>query len=782
MGVACLLPLPFLVFGCTKGTDPAQVTEYQSGSFLYTEIDDVGPNDPWGKAIGDLNNDGRIDIIVGGHEPQALTIMQRIARKLRLRTFDHLRGELVWYQSPNWEKHSISSDYAIRTDIESGDMDNDGDLDVIAVTDVGVGWFENPDWEFHLIKAGKLHDVEAWNLDDDPELEIVVRNQSLFGYDNGDEIRIFDRANDHSWTETLLSAFHGEGLLVTDINSDSRLDILVNKVVYLNSRLANGSVKWNRFQYDTNPESDDVFIAAADIDGDGLIDIVNSPSEPAGSMEKVSWFRNSGRPGVWSEHVIDANVESVRHFVGVADFDSDGNNDVVTAAMPQGKNPAEVAVYWNKGNGDNWQKEVIGSNGSHSMRIVDVNGDFAPDLIGANWQHEDQDKPYPVQLWLNQSKLTEDWQRHVIDEERPGTATFVFAEDLNQDDLPDIVTGGYWYLNPGSIDGNWQRRALGPTANNAALILDYDRDGLPDVLASNWRGYLDAPTLWQRFLNRTRIQRFDYDDSGNKFVWAHNLGDGEFAVLHNIEIANGDFLQGAAVLQGVNSSQIFLSWHSEDSALQVITEPADLTNGIWTITDLPNPSEDEALTVVDINADGIPEIVTGTRALVRSIDSDNWVTRRIVKSSERPDRHSIADIDGDGIVDLVIGYEAVSRSGLVAWYKNNGKISSTWEENIIAKLIGPMSLSTSDMDDDGDLDIVVGEHNLENPTTARLIWFENLHSDGSQWAPRLIGIGDEHHDGALSVDLDNDGDIDVVSIGWGHNRVLIYENRRVTGN
>ena len=42
--------------------------------------------------------------------------------------------------------------------------------------------------------------------------------------------------------------------------------------------------------------------------------------------------------------------------------------------------------------------------------------------------------------------------------------------------------------------------------------------------------------------------------------------------------------------------------------------------------------------------------------------------------------------------------------------------------------------------------------------------------------PRFIHKGDEHHDGALVVDLDGDGDQDVVSIGWGHHKVIVYEN------
>ena len=53
--------------------------------------------------------------------------------------------------------------------------------------------------------------------------------------------------------------------------------------------------------------------------------------------------------------------------------------------------------------------------------------------------------------------------------------------------------------------------------------------------------------------------------------------------------------------------------------------------------------------------------------------------------------------------------------------------------------------------------------------------FENL-GRGRQWRRHLVYTGDEHHDGAILVDLDRDGDLDVISIGWGHNKVVIYEN------
>ena len=103
-----------------------------------------------------------------------------------------------------------------------------------------------------------------------------------------------------------------------------------------------------------------------------------------------------------------------------------------------------------------------------------------------------------------------------------------------------------------------------------------------------------------------------------------------------------------------------------------------------------------------------------------------------------------------------------------------------WPEHVIAEVVGPMSLDVADVDSDGDMDVVVGEHNLASPQQARLLWFENL-DRAMRWKEHLIHRGDEHHNGALTVDIDNDGDIDVVSIGWGHGKVVIYENRRQRG-
>jgi hypothetical protein len=78
-------------------------------------------------------------------------------------------------------------------------------------------------------------------------------------------------------------------------------------------------------------------------------------------------------------------------------MDKDGATDIVTASMHQGTAPHEVSVYINLGKGRNWLKRPIGLQGSHSMRLVDVDGDTDVDVFGANWSGNRQE----VTLWEN---------------------------------------------------------------------------------------------------------------------------------------------------------------------------------------------------------------------------------------------------------------------------------------------------------------------------------------------------------------------------------------------
>ncbi len=712
----------------------------QAGTrFTYVPVDTQGPTNLWMKSVGDIDGDGDPDLVAGGHDG----------------------GGLVWYENPSWAKHTIDAESPMSTDAEVGDVDKDGDNDVVALTDSQVIWYENtgnPTWQAHPIADEVLHDVEIADLDKDGDLDVVARNQGEFGA-SGETLYFYRQNTPTDWSEHTLPIPNGEGLHLADLDQDGDQDVVINGTWYENTRdILNGP--WTAHSYTTAWTHPNSFVATGDINGDGRLDIVLSPSELEGGTYRLSWFEAPADPTAseWTEHIIANSVETVLHFVGAADFDNDGTVDVATAEMQQGQDPDEVSVYRNvNGDGLTWTKEVLADTGSHSMRVLDVDDDGDMDLYGANWQSDQ------VELWVNQTcpATLDNWVRHVVDNDRPWQSVFITSANIDDDQLPDIVAGAWWYQNPGTPGGSWTRHDIGDPLYNMAAVYDFDGDGKPDILGTQGQG----------------------SNANSQFVWAHNLGGGSFEILHNVEDAEGDFLQGVAVdaVAPDNKLGVALSWHTAGNGIQTLAVPANPTVDTWTWRQISPTAQDEALSSGDIDRDGDIDLLLGTLWLENQ--GDTWVVHTLHDTEgapygeSDPDRNRLGDINGDNRLDAIVGYEAISTDGKLAWYEQGLDATAAWTEHPIATVTGPMSLDVVDMDGDGDPDVVVGEHNLDNPENATLYVFENVDGHGEQWQQHEVYTGDEHHDGAQTVDIDGDGDLDIISVGWGNNEVLLYENQ-----
>lgn len=339
------------------------------------------------------------------------------------------------------------------------------------------------------------------------------------------------------------------------------------------------------------------------------------------------------------------------------------------------------------------------------------------------------------------------WRRHVVDENRPGKAVFVIPADIDHDGRPEILAGAFAYHRTGIALDRWSRTRLGGDLGNVALAADLDRDGYLDLIGT--KSDADYPV-------------------DSTLVWLRGSTAGALLPGSTIPPGHGDFLQGIALVgSSEHGAQIAFSWHKGRNGIQLLS----LTNGQPdSLGVISTYSQDEQLTAADIDGDGRTDLVTGTRWLRRSDSA--WSLGTIDTTTASPDRNRVADINGDGKPDVVTGFEAISVPGWVCWYQQAG---NGWIRHDVAELVGPMSLDLGDLDADGDIDIVVGEHNLKQPTSARLLILENL-GGGAAWRQIEIARGDEHHDGAQLVDIDGDGDPDVISVGWGHSKVLLYEN------
>jgi hypothetical protein len=371
---------PCILF-CVLLTGLPTLAGPQELTFQHVVIDAKPPQNPWIKIVGDLNADGKLDVIIGGS-----------------------KGPLVWYRNPDWKKSVIADGGYDTVAGAAVDIDGDGDLDIALG---GVVWFENPSpagdasngpWSAHGVERRRGHDLLASDLDGDSWVDLVMRDQSGFGSKTGHSVFIYKQITSDQWTMRELRCGEGEGIRVADLNGDRRPDIVIGGSWFEN----NGDLlkgPWTEHMFSTEWNYPHTKVAIGDLNGDGRPDIILAPAELKGGTHRIAWYEAPTRTtaGNWKQHVIEEPVETVVHALDVADFDGDGQLDLAAARMHQGKSPQEVVVYLNTGGGLHWKRQVIATTGSHDIVAVDVDGDGRPDLLGAN-----HGGPYqPVELWLN---------------------------------------------------------------------------------------------------------------------------------------------------------------------------------------------------------------------------------------------------------------------------------------------------------------------------------------------------------------------------------------------
>lgn len=127
------------------------------------------------------------------------------------------------------------------------------------------------------------------------------------------------------------------------------------------------------------------------------------------------------------------------------------------------------------------------------------------------------------------------------------------------------------------------------------------------------------------------------------------------------------------------------------------------------------------------------------------------------------------DVDGDGDIDIL---SASFNDNMIAWYENTDGLGTFSAEKIITTdAIGGQSIHTNDIDGDGDLDVLSASHNDD-----KIAWYENTDGSGTFGPQQIISQAVDGATSVFSIDMDGDGDIDVLSSSRLDNKVAWYEN------
>ncbi len=689
------------------------------------------------KLVGDVDGDGQPDLVVGGMKDSE---------------------PLTWYRYPGWEKSVIANAVVeFTTDGEMGDVDGDGDLDIVT-PDGNWGenlvWLENPRpggdpgggtlWERHTIGGigdwGK--DVELADYDGNGRLDVAVRSA-------GSAMIYFqDGANSFQQMSFSGLSLGYEGMGRGDVDGDGDLDLVLRGVWLRNpgGSAARVAVNWTEHAIG---EADQEFKAwVADVNGDGQQDVLFSSSE---NTADVNWWTPVGSDptGAWEKHTIVAALEKA-HTLQAADMDGDGDLDVVLGQMHTSA-AREVMVWQNvDGQGTSWQKQVVASDGLHNGVVADIGQDGDQDIFGANWTGNPPVRLYENRQDENGQPGSWSWSYKQVSSSHQQTFGLAFG-DVDGDGETDIVSGQYWYHNPGGdLQGEWEQHEL-PEGLHATVTLDVDGDELLDIIAQ--KDEWDIALYWLEGLEVSADQ------------W------------QAVKIGTVERASHALGAQGYRAAQVEAGGRQEviitsGKGLYYFNVPASNAQaGNWERVHVSSNPSDEGLAVGDIDGDGDLDIAATTGETLRvewyrnpGDGSGEWTAYTIanIPDTVYPDRTELADLNGDGRLDIVTTEENGLDSGAESywWEAPADPTSPNWTAHRIVSQATTNSLDVADMDGDGDVDVVLAEHRGAEKLA---VWMNDGKGTLSE---QVVSTGRESHLGARAVDLDQDGDLDLVSIAW----------------
>ena len=348
----------------------------------------------------------------------------------------------------------------------------------------------------------------------------------------------------------------------------------------------------------------------------------------------------------------------------------------------------------------------------------------------------------------------------------------VTSADLDNDGDTDLIattdTGSlYWYENDGT--GSFGSGNLIATANNfrAVEVYDLEGDGDMDIVAMN-----DDPA----------------DAANSVYVLTNNfIGSGTVSFnTTSFEGSVGGESDGGQKLSigdidGDGRADIVGTFYRSIGDSQVVVFEQNSV-GVWTKTYSDAVDNAYGVDLADMDGDGDVDIVVGDfqDKEIRWYENDGNATAGFTRqtllahSDLLPVEIRISDFDGDG--DQDIAYADWGSTDEVVILLNDGAANPSFTSMSIYTASSGLlyHLDVADMNGDGDDDLILVNKNTSS-TEADVIILDN---DGTaNFTSRVLDDTASNVEWAEAVDIDGDGNLDVIAAPTNTNAIEIYKGQ-----
>ena len=249
----------------------------------------------------------------------------------------------------------------------------------------------------------------------------------------------------------------------------------------------------------------------ADVDGDGRDDMVTGTTRVTGTSNGLTWYwmRSTGTT-IEDRGVISQSYGIDNDLIFSADFDGDGDGDMVLATTRFHPETSVMTWYWMRNEGTAFVYAGIISQAygvaSDSFFIADFDGDGKDDLLTATPRINGNNTL--TWYWM-QSTGTAIADRGVISQSYGVVGDAFYVADFDGDGKDDVVTATpringnttltwYWMQSTGSAiaDRGMISQSYG-VVGDAFYVADFDGDGKDDLLTAITRvNGLANPLTW----------------------------------------------------------------------------------------------------------------------------------------------------------------------------------------------------------------------------------------------------------------------------------------------